>query len=220
MRHPRRLARRGSRNAELATEFPDNNDCTNALFLAANQILSVDQNDGVFPGRFSSPEHVARTWESLRGCSTFLTKGEKIKAARWFQFNRRTRDVLSTALSLLLMITYIAMLDRWFDYVDTSPLGQLLGRGKPPDDTAAAGDENEEDGRGRQELSVRSLLVVQSHRVACSFRIGTWSSSVVRARKHTPSHVAGILSCRSTRAMTVVIVDVSLPCEVEAGNTC
>ena len=58
------------------------------------------------------PEHMSQTWESLRGCSTFLTKGEKIKAARWFQFNRRTRDVLFTASPLLLTTTYIGMLDR------------------------------------------------------------------------------------------------------------
>ena len=64
--------------------------------------------------------HMAPSWESLRGCSTFLRKGEKIKAARWFQFNRfRTRDALSTASSLLLMITNIGM------------LGRLLGREKP-----------------------------------------------------------------------------------------
>ena len=81
--------------AEAAKEFLDNNDCTNDL-----PILSLDHNDGVL----SSPEHMAQTWEPLRGCSTFLTKGEKIKAARWFQFNRGTRDVLSTASSLLLMI--------------------------------------------------------------------------------------------------------------------
>ena len=130
---------------------------------------------------FIGPEHMSQTWESLRGCSTFLTKGEKIKA-RWFQFNRRRRDVLSRASSLLLIITYIRMLDRWFDHVDASPLGRLLGREKPPDDNPAAGDENEEDGRrlegSAREMSVRSLRVVQSHRVV----FGT-SSSSARARK-------------------------------------
>ena len=65
------------------------------------------------------------------------------------------------------MITYIGMLDRWFDHVDASPLVRLLGQEKPPDDNPAAGDENEEDGRRPEG---RSLLVVQSHRVACSFR--------------------------------------------------
>ena len=110
-----------------------------------------------------------------------LTKGEKIKGARWFQFNRRTRDVLST----LLIITYIGMLDCRFDHVDASPLGRLYGREKPPDDspplvtrTKRAADVPGE----RQEMSVWSLRVVQSHRVACSFRIGT-SSSSAQARK-------------------------------------
>ena len=55
--------------AEAAKEFLDNNDCTNDL-----PILSLDHNDGVL----NSPEHMAQTWEPLRGCSTFLTKGEKI----------------------------------------------------------------------------------------------------------------------------------------------
>ena len=55
--------------------------------------------------------------------------------------------MLSTASSLLLIITCIVMLDRWFDHVDGSPLGRLLGREKPPDDNPAAGDENEEDSR-------------------------------------------------------------------------
>ena len=40
--------------------------------------LSSDQNDGVLPDRINSPEHMFQTWESLRGCSSFLTKGEKI----------------------------------------------------------------------------------------------------------------------------------------------
>ena len=70
----------------------------------------------------------------------------------------------------------------------------------------------------RQEMSLLSRLVVQSHRVACSCRIGTLSSSV--SEKNTLAYVADILSCRSTRAMTVAIVDVSLPWEVEAGKTC
>ena len=87
-------------------------------------MLSFDQKDGVRPDGFNSPEHTSQTWESLRGCSTFLTKGEKIKAARWFQYNRRARDVLSTGSSLLLMITYIGMLGRWFDHVGASPLGR------------------------------------------------------------------------------------------------
>ena len=57
---------------------------------------------------------------------------------------------------------------------------------------------------------MRSLLVVQSHRVACSFRIGTVEQQRA-SKKNTLAYVADILSCRSTRAMTVVIVDVSLP---------
>ena len=105
------------RYAEAAKEFLDNNDCTNDFFLVAYPIHSLDQIDGVFPDGFNSPEHMSQTWESPRGCSNFLTKCEKIKAARWSQFNRRTRDVLSTASSLLLMITCIGMLDRW-DHVD------------------------------------------------------------------------------------------------------
>ena len=72
--------------------------------------------------------------------------------------------------------------------------------------------------RERQDMSVRSLRVVPSHRVACSFRLGTSSSSA--SKKNTLAYVADILSCRSTRGMTVVIVDVSLPLETEAGKTC
>ena len=126
MRHPRRFDKAGffCRYAETAKEFLDNNDCTNDLFLAAYLILSLD-HDGVLPDGFNGPEHMSQTWESLRGCSTFLVKGEKIKAARWFQFNRRTRDVLSAS-SLLLIITNIGMPDRWFDHVDASPLGRLV----------------------------------------------------------------------------------------------
>ena len=89
--------------------------------------MMVCSQDGFF-----CPGHMSQTWESLRGCSTFLTKGEKIKAARWFQFNRRTRDVLSTVSSLLMIITYIGMLDRWFDHVDASPLGRLVGSREAP----------------------------------------------------------------------------------------
>ena len=53
------------RYAEAAKEFLDHNYCTNDLFLAVYPILSLDQNDGVLPDCFSSPEHI--------GCSTFLT---------------------------------------------------------------------------------------------------------------------------------------------------
>ena len=110
MRH---LRRSGffCRYAKAAKEFLDNNDCTSDFFLAAYPILSLDQNRGVLPDG--------------------LTKGVKIQAVRWFQFNRTTRDVRSTASSLLLMITYIGMKDRWFDRVDASPLGRLLGREAP-----------------------------------------------------------------------------------------
>ena len=38
--------------------------------------------------------------------------------------------------------------------------------------------------------------------------------------KNTMAYVADILSSRSTRAMTVVIVDVSFSLEIEAGKTC
>ena len=56
--------------------------------------------------------------------------------------------------------------------------------------------------------------------MACSFRIGTLSSSARASKKNTLANFADTLSCRSTRATTVVIVDVSLPLEVEAGKTC
>ena len=52
--------------------------------------------------------------------------------------------MLSTASSLLLMVTNIGMLDRWFDHVDASPHAQLVGRVEPHDCNAVAGDENEE----------------------------------------------------------------------------
>ena len=117
------------------------------------------------------------------------------------------------------MITYIGMLDRWFDHVDASPVGCWVVRSPlmtiPPLVTRTK--RTVDVLRRRQEMSVRSLLVVQSHRVACSFRIGTLSSSA--RKKHMLAHVTDILSCRSTRAMTVVIVDVSLPLEIEAGKT-
>ena len=40
------------------------------------------------------------------------------------------------------------------------------------------------------------------------------------SKKNALAYAADILGCRSIRAMTVVIVDVSLPLEVEAGKTC
>ena len=40
------------------------------------------------------------------------------------------------------------------------------------------------------------------------------------SKKNTLAYVADILSCRSARAMTVVIADISLPLEIEAGKTC
>ena len=200
------------RCADAAKEFLDNNDCTNDLFLAAYPILSLDQNDGVLADGFNSPEHMSQPWESLRGCSTFLTKGEKIKAARWFQFNRRTQDVLSTASSLLLIITYIGMLDRWFDH-------GLLGREKPPDDNPAAGDKNEEDGRRPEGAPGNERAVVAScAEPSRGVQLSDWDTQQQRASKKNT--LADILSCRSTRAMTVVIVDVSLPLDIEAGKTC
>ena len=51
-------------------------------------------------------------------------------------------------------------------------------------------------------------------------QLSDWDIEQQRAsKKHTVAYVAHILSCRSTRAMTVVIVDVSLPLEIEAGKT-
>ena len=122
------------RYAEAAKEFLDSNDGTNDLFLAAYPILSLDQNDGVLPDGFNSSEHMSQTWEFKRGCSIFLTKGEKIKVARWFQFNRRTRMFCPRHhLFGLTTSTRRHLVGCWVE--------------KPPDDNPAAGDENEEDGR-------------------------------------------------------------------------
>ena len=142
-----------------------------------------------------------------------LTKGEKIKAARWFQFNRRARNVLFTASSLLLIITYIGMLDRRIDHVDALPLGRLLGGEKLPNDNPAAGDEKEKDG-GRPEGAPGNerAVVASCAEPPRGVQLSDWDIEQQRAsKKNALAYVADILSCRSTRAMTVVIVDVSLP---------
>ena len=144
-----------------------------------------------------------------------LDEGREDQGCEWFQFNRRTRDVLSTASSLLLINTYVGMLDRWFDHVDASPLGRLYGREKPPDDSPAAGDENKEGGRRPEGAPGNERAVVAS----CvepprGVQLSDWDIEQQRAiKKNTLAYVADIFSCRSTRAMTVVIVDVSLPLE-------
>ena len=98
----------------------------------------------------------------------------------------------------------------------------MLGREKLPDDNPAAGDENEEDGRRPEGAPGNERAVVAS----CAepprgVQLSQWDIEQQRASKNIAlAYVADILSCRSTRAMTVVIVDVSLPLEIEAGNTC
>ena len=116
----------------------------------------------VLPDGFKSPEHMSQTWESPRSGSTFLTKGEKINAKRWFQFNHKTPDVVSAASSELLMKASIGKLDCWFDHVKASPLGRLLGRERSPDDNPAPGDENEKDGRRPEGGSGKERAVVAS----------------------------------------------------------
>ena len=117
---------------------------------------------------------------------------------------------------------HIGTLDLWFDHVDASPLGRLLGREKLLDDNPAAGDENEEDGRRLEGAPGNERAVV----AGCAepprgVQPSDWDIQQQRGSKeHTLAYVADILSCRSTRAMAVVIVDVSLPLEVEAGKTC
>ena len=55
----------------------------------------------------------------------------------------------------------------------------------------------------------------------CGVQLSDWDIEQQRAsKKNTLAHVADILSCRSIRAMTVVIVDVNLPLEIKAGKTC
>ena len=72
--------------------------------------------------------------------------------------------------------------------------------------------------RGRQEMSAVVAGCAQPPR---GVQLSDWDIEQQGAsKKNTLAYVADILSCRSTRAMTVVIVDVSLPLEVEAGETC
>ena len=71
--------------------------------------------------------------------------------------------------------------------------------------------------RERQEMSVRSLLICAEP--PFGVQLSDWDIEQQRAsKKNTLAHVADILNCRSTRAMTVVIVDVSLPLEVELAR--
>ena len=112
------------------------------------------------------------------------------------------------------------MLDRWFDHVDASPAGRLLGREKHPDDNPAAGDENEEDGRRPERATGNECAVVAS----CAepprgVQLSDWEQQRAN-KKNKLAYVADILCCGNTRAMTVVIVDVSLPLEIEAVKTC
>ena len=91
-----------------------------------------------------------------------------------------------------------------------------------PADNPAAGDEIEEDGRRPEGAPGNERAVVAScaeppRGVQLSDRD---IEQQCASKKNTLASVADILSCRSTRAMTVVIVDVSLPLEIEAGKTC
>ena len=70
---------------------------------------------------------------------------------------------------------------------------------------------------GNERAVVAGLCRAAAWRAA--FGLGHLSSNAA-SKKHTLAYVADILSCRITRAMTVVIVDVSLTLEVEAGKTC
>ena len=93
---------------------------------------------------------------------------------------------------------------------------------KPPDDSPAAGDENEEDGRHPEGAQGNERAVDAS----CAepprgVQLSDWDIEQQSAsKKNTMAYVANILGGRSTRAMTVVIDDVSLPLEVEFGKTC
>ena len=54
----------------------------------------------------------------------------------------------------------------------------------------------------------------------CGVQLSDWGIEQQRAsKKSTLAYIADILSCRSTRAMIVVSLDVILPLEVEAGKT-
>ena len=133
---------------------------------------------------FNGPEHMALTWESLRGCSTFLTKGEKIKAARWFQFNRRTRDVLSTASSLL-----------------------------HDDDAAAGDDENEEGGRRPEGSPGSDRAVGGCAEPPRGVQLSDGDIEQPRASKNNAlAHVADIPSC-SAMIVDIVDVSLPLEVE-------
>ena len=71
----------------------------------------------------------------------------------------------------------------------------------------------------RQDMSAR--VVASCAEPPRGVQLSDWDIEQQRASKtNTLAYVADILSCSSTRAMTVVIVDVSLPLEIEAGKTC
>ena len=102
--------------------------------------------------------------------------------------------MLSTASSLLLISTYIGMLDRYFDHVDASTLGRLLGREEPPDDNPAAGDENEEDGgRPKGAPGTERAVVASCPQPPRFVQLSHWDIEQQRASKNNAlAYVADI----------------------------
>ena len=212
MRHPCRLTKRG---CFVGTRRLRRSSRTTTSFLAACPNLSLDQNDGVLLYGFNSPDHMAQTWESLRACSTFLTKGDKIKAARCFPVQSQDAgcavhgiisaldDHLHRNAGTVGLTT--STRHHWVrDWVERSL----------PGDNPAAGDQNEEDGRRLEGAPGNERAVV----AGCAepprgVQLSDWDIDKQRASKNnTLAYVlTDILSCMSTRAMTVVIVHVSLP---------
>ena len=136
------------RYAEAVKEFLDNNDRINDHFLAAYPILSLDQNDGCAPRWFPQ----SRTHGSELGIADrlldFLDEGREDQGCEVVPV--QPQDAGCAIMSAL----------DDFDHVDASTYGRLLGREKPPDDSPAAGDENEEDGRRPEGASGNGRTVV------------------------------------------------------------
>ena len=172
-------------------EFLDNNDCTNDLFLAAYPILSLDQNDCVHGFE------VVPVQPQDVGCAV-----HGIISALDVHLRRDAGPLVCPRRSVT----------TW----------SVVGSREAPNGNAAVYDENVEDGGRAGEAPGNERAVV----AGCAesprgVQLSDWDVERQRAsNENTLTYVADILSCRSTRAMTVVLVDVGLPLEVEAGKTC
>ena len=136
--------------SEAVKEFLRNHTADDPLFTAAYPYLChcLSNGLGIAHGTFGQPHHLQHVFDTCAAAPTLDEPGAKVKLGRWFQWSRRWRRFSKTRGVMLLALSYMGIVHKWWRTVAHSPLASLVGGdvGLAQQDVDGDGNDGEEPG--------------------------------------------------------------------------